>query len=100
MLPYCFIYSTFLQRGYDQLIHDIALQELPVVFCIDRAGLVGHDGPTHHGVFDIAFLRAIPNMTLIAPSDVEQLRHFLYTVQDTKIGPVALRYPRYVHRNN
>lgn len=101
MLPYCFIYSTFLQRGYDQLIHDIALQELPVVFCIDRAGLVGHDGPTHHGVFDIAFLRAIPNMTLIAPSDVEQLRHFLYTVQDTRIGPVALRYPRgYVHRND
>ena len=92
--PFVVIYSTFLQRAYDQLIHDIALQNLPVVFCIDRAGLVGHDGPTHHGVFDIAFLRGIPNITLIAPSDAEQLRNFLYTLQETPQGPVAIRYPR------
>jgi 1-deoxy-D-xylulose-5-phosphate synthase len=92
--PFVVIYSTFLQRAYDQLIHDIALQNLPVVFCIDRAGLVGHDGPTHHGVFDISFLRSLPNMTLIAPSDAEQLRNFLYTLQETPQGPVAIRYPR------
>ena len=92
--PFCFIYSTFLQRAYDQLIHDIALQNLPVVFCIDRAGLVGHDGPTHHGVFDIAFLRAIPNISIIAPSDAVQLRHFLFTLQQQSKGAVAIRYPR------
>ena len=92
--PFCFIYSTFLQRAYDQLIHDIALQNLPVVFCIDRAGLVGHDGPTHHGVFDIAFLRAIPNISIIAPSDAVQLRHFLFTLQQQPKGAVAIRYPR------
>ena len=92
--PFCFIYSTFLQRAYDQLIHDIALQNLPVVFCIDRAGLVGHDGPTHHGVFDIAFLRAIPNISIIAPSDAVQLRHFLFTLQKQPKGAVAIRYPR------
>lgn len=92
--PFCFIYSTFLQRAYDQLIHDIALQNLPVVFCIDRAGLVGHDGPTHHGVFDIAFLRAIPNISIIAPSDAVQLRQFLFSLQQQPKGAVAIRYPR------
>ena len=95
LLPYCFIYSTFLQRAYDQLIHDIALQRLPVVICVDRAGLVGHDGPTHHGVFDIAFLRTLPHLTLIAPSDAQELRQALYTCQNRKLdGPVAIRYPR------
>ncbi|MGC6422182.1 MAG: 1-deoxy-D-xylulose-5-phosphate synthase [Flavobacteriaceae bacterium] len=96
--PFCVIYSTFLQRAYDQIIHDVALQKLPVVFCVDRAGLVGHDGPTHHGVFDIAFLRTLPNITLIAPSDTNTLRHALFTSQQKSEGPVAIRYPRgFVH---
>ena len=94
LLPYCVIYSTFLQRGYDQVIHDVALQKLPVVFCIDRAGLVGQDGATHHGVFDIAFLRCIPNVTLLAPKDEIELRNVLYTVSLQLKGPVAIRYPR------
>jgi 1-deoxy-D-xylulose-5-phosphate synthase len=94
LLPFCAIYSTFLQRAYDQVIHDVALQNLPVVFCIDRAGLVGQDGPTHHGVFDIAYLRCIPNMALIAPMDNLELRNALYTVQLGIGGPVAIRYPR------
>ncbi|PIE49882.1 MAG: 1-deoxy-D-xylulose-5-phosphate synthase, partial [Flavobacteriales bacterium] len=80
-ISYCTIYSTFLQRGYDQIIHDVALQNLPVIFCIDRAGLVGEDGATHHGVFDIAYLRCIPNLTLIAPSNEIELRNALYTAQ-------------------
>lgn len=92
-IPYLAIYSTFLQRGYDQVIHDIALQNLPVVFCIDRAGIVGNDGPTHHGVFDIAFLRSIPNMIIAAPKDELDLRNLLYTAQFTK-QPIAIRYPR------
>ena len=92
--PYCVIYSTFLQRAYDQVIHDVALQKLPVVFCVDRAGLVGHDGPTHHGVFDIAFLQAIPNLTLIAPADSKSLRDALSGCQEHLSGPVAIRYPR------
>ncbi len=95
LLPICVLYSTFLQRAYDQIIHDVALQNLPVLFCVDRAGLVGHDGPTHHGVFDIAFLRTIPNLTLLAPKDEIQLRQMLYTLTTTPLkGPVALRYPR------
>jgi len=100
-LPYCVIYSTFLQRAYDQLIHDVALQELAVIFCIDRAGLVGQDGATHHGVFDLAFLLPIPNMTLAAPSDEGQLRNLLYSAQQAfdnrtniAMGPWAIRYPR------
>lgn len=93
-LPLCVIYSTFLQRAYDQLIHDVALQNLHVIFCIDRAGLVGHDGPTHHGVFDIPFLRTIPNITLLAPRDEIQLRNSLFTLQKNMNGPVAIRYPR------
>jgi len=94
LLPFCVIYSTFLQRAYDQLIHDVALQKLPVIFCVDRAGLVGHDGATHHGVFDIAFLRCIPNMTLLAPRNPTVLRNMLYTVTTAPNGPVAIRYPR------
>lgn len=92
-IPYLAIYSTFLQRGYDQVIHDIALQNLPVVFCIDRAGIVGNDGPTHHGAFDITFLRAIPNMIIAVPKDEIDLRNLLFSAQKTK-QPIAIRYPR------
>jgi 1-deoxy-D-xylulose-5-phosphate synthase len=94
MLPFCAIYSTFLQRAYDQIIHDVALQNLPVVFCVDRAGLVGEDGPTHHGVFDIAFLRCIPNMSIFSPMDEIELRNILFSVQSDLKGPIAIRYPR------
>ncbi len=91
---FCAIYSTFLQRAYDQVIHDVALQNLPVVFCIDRAGLVGEDGATHQGVFDIAYLNAIPNLQLLAPKDAIELRNMLYTLQLGCKNPVAIRYPR------
>src|SRR4051794_322970 len=91
--PVCAIYSTFLQRAYDQIVHDVCLQSLPVVFCMDRAGLVGDDGPTHHGVFDIAYLRCLPNMTLMAPRDEAMLVHMLHTALQCG-GPVAIRYPR------
>lgn len=91
---YCNIYSTFLQRAYDQVIHDVALQNIPVIFCLDRAGLVGEDGPTHHGVFDMAYLRCIPNLTIFAPRDEIELRNMLYTCQLKPIGPIAIRYPR------
>jgi 1-deoxy-D-xylulose-5-phosphate synthase len=91
--PVAAYYSTFLQRAYDQVIHDIALQELPVFFAIDRGGLVGDDGPTHHGVFDIAFLRPIPNMIIASPKDEQELRDLLYTGLNSK-RPFALRYPR------
>ena len=94
MLPFCVIYSTFLQRAYDQVLHDVALQKLGVVFCIDRAGIVGHDGPTHHGVFDIAFLRCIPNLTIAAPRNAQQLQNLLYTAQLGLEQPLAIRYPR------
>lgn len=93
-IVYCTIYSTFLQRAYDQIIHDVALQNIPVVFCVDRAGLVGHDGPTHHGVFDLAYLRCIPNLQIAAPSDEIQLRNLLYTVSKGINHPIAIRYPR------
>ena len=93
-LPFCVIYSTFLQRAYDQVLHDVALQKLGVVFCIDRAGIVGHDGPTHHGVFDIAFLRCIPNLTIAAPRNAQQLQNLLYTAQLGLEQPLAIRYPR------
>jgi 1-deoxy-D-xylulose-5-phosphate synthase len=93
--PFCNIYSTFLQRGYDQLIHDVALQKLPVVFCIDRGGLAGADGPTHHGTFDLAFLRVIPNMIVSAPMDEIELRNLMFTAQLEKINqPFSIRYPR------
>ena len=94
LIPFCNIYSTFLQRAYDQIIHDVALQNLPVVFCLDRAGLVGQDGPTHHGVFDLAYLRCIPNLTVFAPINEKELRDMMYTVQNGSTNPVAIRYPR------
>jgi 1-deoxy-D-xylulose-5-phosphate synthase len=93
MKPVVAIYSTFLQRAYDQLIHDVALQNLPVVFAMDRGGLVGADGPTHHGAFDLSFLRCIPNMTVMAPSDENECRQMLYTAF-TLSTPTAVRYPR------
>ena len=93
-IPFCNIYSTFLQRAYDQVIHDVALQNLPVVFCLDRAGLVGEDGATHHGVFDLAYLRAIPNLIVFAPSNEIELRNILYTAQLGLKNPIAIRYPR------
>ena len=94
MIPYCTIYSTFLQRAYDQVIHDVALQKLPVVFCIDRGGLVAGDGATHHGIFDLAYLRIIPNIIVSAPMDEVELRNLLYTAQTSEYGPFSIRYPR------
>jgi len=93
MKPVVAIYSTFLQRAYDQLIHDVALQNLPVVFALDRGGIVGADGPTHHGAFDLSYLRCIPNMTVMAPADENECRQMLYT-GFTLAGPSAVRYPR------
>ena len=94
IVPFCNIYSTFLQRAYDQIIHDVALQNLPVIFCLDRAGVVGEDGATHHGVFDIAYLRCIPNLIIFAPSNEIELRNILYTAQLGLDNPIAIRYPR------
>ena len=94
LIPFCNIYATFLQRSYDQVIHDIALQNLPVIFCLDRAGLVGEDGATHHGVFDLAFLRCIPNLIIFAPRNEIELRNILYTAQLGLQNPIAIRYPR------
>nr|WP_277926330.1 1-deoxy-D-xylulose-5-phosphate synthase [Aestuariivivens sediminicola] len=94
LIPFCNIYSTFLQRAYDQVIHDVALQQLPVIFCLDRAGLVGEDGPTHHGAFDLAFLRCVPNLIIFAPRNEMELRNIMYTAQLGLQGPIAIRYPR------
>lgn len=94
MVVFCNIYSTFLQRAYDQVIHDVALQNLPVIFCLDRAGLVGEDGATHHGVFDIAYLRCIPNMIVYSPRSELELRNILHTAQLGLQHPIAIRYPR------
>lgn len=94
MVVYCNIYSTFLQRAYDQVIHDIALQNLPVIFCLDRAGLVGEDGATHHGVFDLAYLRCIPNMIIYSPLNEIGLQNILYTAQLELNNPISIRYPR------
>lgn len=94
MLPFCNIYSSFMQRAYDQIIHDVALQQLPVVLCLDRAGIVGDDGPTHHGAFDLACLRPVPHLTICAPMDDHELRHMMYTAQLPGQGAVAIRYPR------
>ncbi len=91
--PVCAIYSTFLQRAFDPIVHDVALQKLPVVFCMDRAGLSGDDGPTHHGLFDIAYLRGIPEMVLMAPKDEDELADMMKTAL-TLPGPSAIRYPR------
>lgn len=94
LVPFCNIYSSFAQRAYDQIIHDVALQNLPVVFCLDRAGLVGDDGPTHHGVFDLAALRPIPGLAICAPMDDHELRDMMYTAQLPGHGPIVIRYPR------
>jgi 1-deoxy-D-xylulose-5-phosphate synthase len=94
MIPFCNIYSSFMQRAYDQIIHDVAIQKLPVVLCLDRSGLVGQDGPTHHGVFDLAYLRSIPEIIISAPMDEIELRNLMYTAQLANHGPFAIRYPR------
>jgi len=93
-IPFCNIYSSFMQRSYDQVIHDVALQKLPVIFCLDRAGLVGEDGPTHHGAFDLAYFRAIPNITIAAPMNEVELRNMMFTAQTGKYGAFSIRYPR------
>ena len=94
LLPFCNIYSSFAQRAYDNIIHDAALLSLPVVLCLDRAGLVGEDGPTHHGVFDLAALRPIPNLTIASPLDEHELRRLMYTAQLPDKGTFVIRYPR------
>ncbi len=94
LLPFCNIYSSFMQRAYDNVIHDVAIQRLPVVLCLDRAGLVGEDGPTHHGVFDLAYMRPIPNLTISSPMDEHELRRLMYTAQLPDKGPFVIRYPR------
>ena len=99
MKPFVAIYSSFLQRAYDHIIHDVALQNLPVTFCIDRAGLVGEDGATHHGAYDLAYLRTIPGMTIASGRDEHALRNLLYTAATTEHGPMAIRYPRGAGRN-
>lgn len=99
LLPFCAIYSSFLQRGYDQIINDIALQRLPVTFCIDRAGIVGEDGATHHGALDLAYMRAVPNMTVSAPADEQTLQRLMATAAEGTHGPMAIRYPRGAGRN-
>lgn len=94
LLPFCAIYSSFMQRAYDNIIHDIAIQNLNVALCLDRAGLVGEDGPTHHGVFDLAYLRPIPNLTISSPMDEHELRNLMYTAQLPDMGAFVIRYPR------
>ncbi|RYU86184.1 1-deoxy-D-xylulose-5-phosphate synthase [Mucilaginibacter terrigena] len=94
LVPFCNIYSSFMQRAYDQVIHDVALQKLNVVFCLDRAGFAGADGATHHGAYDLAFMRCIPNMTVSAPMNEEELRNLMYTAQQDNMGPFVIRYPR------
>ncbi len=94
LVPFCNIYSSFMQRAYDQVVHDAALQNLNVVFCLDRGGLVGDDGATHHGVFDIAYMRAIPNITICSPMNEEELRNMMYTAQQQDMGTWSIRYPR------
>ena len=93
-VPFCNIYSSFMQRAFDQVIHDVALQKLNVVFCLDRGGLVGADGATHHGTFDLASFRCIPNMTIASPLNEEELRNMMYTAQLPDRGPFSIRYPR------
>jgi 1-deoxy-D-xylulose-5-phosphate synthase len=95
MRVYCNIYSSFMQRSFDQAVHDVAIQNLPVIFCLDRAGLVGEDGPTHHGAYDIPYFRCIPNMVISAPMNETELRNLMYTAQlDSTINPFVIRYPR------
>ncbi len=94
IIPFCNIYSSFMQRAYDQVVHDVALQKLNVIFCLDRAGVAGADGPTHHGAYDIAYMRCIPNMIVAAPMNEEELRNLMYTAQAEEHGPFVIRYPR------
>jgi len=94
MVPFCNIYSSFMQRAYDQVLHDVALQNLNVIFCLDRAGLVGADGATHHGAYDLAYMRCIPNMTVSAPMNEAELRNLMFTAQQEDMGPFTIRYPR------
>jgi 1-deoxy-D-xylulose-5-phosphate synthase len=94
LLPFCNIYSSFMQRAYDQVVHDVALQNLNVIFCLDRAGFAGADGPTHHGSYDLAYFRCIPNITVCAPMNESELRNLMYTAQLGDCGPFAIRYPR------
>lgn len=94
LIPFCNIYSSFMQRAYDQVVHDVALQNLNVVFCLDRAGLAGADGPTHHGAFDIAYMRCLPNMILASPMNEQELRNLMYTASQENMGPFTIRYPR------
>jgi 1-deoxy-D-xylulose-5-phosphate synthase len=94
MVPFCNIYSSFMQRAYDQVIHDVAIQKLNVVFCLDRGGVAGADGPTHHGAYDLAYMRCIPNMVVSAPMNEEELRNLMYTAQQENMGPFSIRYPR------
>jgi 1-deoxy-D-xylulose-5-phosphate synthase len=94
LVPFCNIYSSFMQRAYDQVIHDVALQNLNVVFCLDRGGIAGNDGATHHGAFDLAYFRCIPNMIVAAPMNEEELRNMMYTAQQENMGPFSIRYPR------
>jgi len=94
LIPFCNIYSSFMQRAYDQIIHDVALQNLSVIFCLDRGGLVGEDGATHHGVYDLAFLRCVPNMVIASPMNEIELRNMMYTAQLRNQGPFTIRYPR------
>lgn len=93
-IPFCNIYSSFMQRAYDQVIHDVALQNLNVIFCLDRAGFAGADGPTHHGAYDLAYMRCIPNMIVSSPMNEEELRNLMYTAQESEHGPFVIRYPR------
>ena len=94
LVPYCNIYSTFMQRAFDQVLHDVALQNLNVVFCLDRAGLVGADGATHHGAYDLSYMRCIPNMVVSAPMNEPELRNLMFTAQQENMGPFSIRYPR------
>ena len=94
MVPFCNIYSSFMPRAYDQVIHDVAIQKLNVVFCLDRGGLAGADGPTHHGAYDLAYMRCIPNMVVSAPMNEEELRNLMFTAQQENMGPFSIRYPR------
>lgn len=94
LIPFCNIYSSFMQRAYDQVVHDVCIQNLPVVFCLDRAGLVGADGGTHHGAYDIAYMRCIPNLVIASPMNEEELRNMMFTAQSNPKGPVCIRYPR------
>ncbi|MGZ3831815.1 MAG: 1-deoxy-D-xylulose-5-phosphate synthase [Mucilaginibacter sp.] len=94
LIPFCNIYSSFMQRAYDQVIHDVAIQKLNVIFCLDRAGIAGADGPTHHGAYDLAYMRCIPNMIVSAPMNEEELRNLMYTAQQDDMGPFSIRYPR------